>query len=75
MLLILFLKCIIINYLAIYLVLSYESQSQSQSQSHYQYNNDLFQRNNDTIKNDDFTIEIWNITHIRFIMEPLIYNI
>jgi hypothetical protein len=71
MLLILFLKCIIINYLAIYLVLSYESQSQS----HYQYNNDLFQRNNDTIKNDDFTIEIWNLTHIRFIMEPLIYNI
>ena len=69
MLLILFLKCIIINYLAIYLVLSYESQS------HYQYNNDLVQRNNDTIKNDDFTIEIWNLTHIRFLMEPLIYNI
>ena len=69
MLLILFLKCIIINYLAIYLVLSYESQS------HYQNNNDLFQRNNDTIKNDDFTIEIWNLTHIRFLMEPLIYNI
>ena len=73
MLLILFLKCIIINYLAIYLVLSYESQSQYQS--HYQNNNDLFQRNNDTIKNDDFTIEIWNLTHIRFLMEPLIYNI
>ena len=69
MLLILFLKCIIINYLAIYLVLSYEPQS------HYQYNNDLVQRNNDTIKNDDFTIEIWNLTHIRFLMEPLIYNI